>query len=96
MENLKDFDLIVKGLEYLPEKDTAGAMISDLLAIAALSPDQRKRYEAETKGRKDKMAREKELLIEEVRMLQGKLITLKRYMEKNNFLKQLDELTGPK
>lgn len=100
MEQLKnlnftedDFKLMVDGLENLPEKGTAGNMMADLLGATMLkegSPE-RDKFDRDRKAKATKEAQDKLILIEDIRILQGKLLTMKRIMIENNLLKEAND-----
>lgn len=93
---IKDFDLIVKSLEAFPDKDRAEMILMELTGQAVLGDASKERFKSEFAQKRAKADRERVVILEEVRILQGKLLMLKRYMEKNNFLAELDDLTGKK
>lgn len=78
----KDFSLMIDGLDCLPNKDQVGDMMSTLF-IGLLSkddPEARLKMETERDKEKSKKKHEKEMLAEEIKILQGKLLMLKRYL----------------
>jgi|GEM_PF-6448131 len=96
----KDFDLIIAGLDHLPQKSLAGDMITDLMStiIEDKLPDDRNaqsRFEMLKRDR-DKKAKmreaEKKDLVEDVRILQGKLLILKRYLKQEGALKEATDI----
>ena len=89
----QDFNLLVEGLEHLPEKGMAGNLMIDILGMALIKDDgEREKMELkrETKRRKEEAA--KEILQEDIRILQGKLLRLKRHMIANNFLIKANDI----
>lgn len=102
MEQLKnlgltneDFKLIFDGLETLPNSGLAGSMFGDLLGMM-LSKDATEEEKAEAKRQREREHRrrdqERQRVIEDIRILQGKLLTMKRIMEVNGLLKQVDDI----
>lgn len=79
----RDFDLMVQGLDALPEKGMAGELMGDLL-IGMLSKEDDSEAKLKLKSEREqsrlKKAKEKEALTEDVKILQGKLLMLKRYL----------------
>lgn len=94
----KDFQLLINGLEYLPHKDAAGDLMIDMLAAAMLPKDspERLKHESDQKEAKKKKAAEKELMMEDIKILQGKLLILKRQFLEAGILKQVDEVLKAK
>ncbi|MNH09061.1 hypothetical protein D3C79_685040 [compost metagenome] len=76
---------MIDGLEHLPNRYLTGEIISELLIESRAKGDQaelekiRARRAEETK----KKEREKERMKEDVKVLQGKLIMLKRFLTEN-------------
>lgn len=89
----KDFDLLVQALDFLPEKNVAGEMMVELISTmmakndteAALIKDKAMKQRAKAQG-------DKELLREETKILQGKLLMLKRYLMENKLLADANEI----
>lgn len=91
----KDFQLMVDGLDALPNRDAAGEMMGDLMfGLLSKGDDTSGMSDAkrEIDNQKAKRKRERELLTEDVRILQGKLLMLKRYLIENNLMEQAAEL----
>lgn len=90
----KDFDLLLKGLEVLPSSDLAGEMMIDLfsMAFAKDDPEAKQKLLEDKENRKRAKEKEKQHLIEEVKILQGKLLLLKRYLIQNNLLKDAENI----
>tara|TARA_R100001086_G_scaffold238993_3_gene164102 strand:- start:1090 stop:1446 length:357 start_codon:yes stop_codon:yes gene_type:complete len=94
-----DFDMLIEGLEALPDKGLAGNMMSDLVhtLLAAKDNDNgdpmaKIKLEQEMSKRNAKFKAEKASKIEDVRILQGKLYMLKRHMVEKNLMKQANEV----
>jgi chaperonin cofactor prefoldin len=88
----KDFQLLVDGLEALPERGAAGELVGDLLFGMLDKDNPNSEGRSELKKHKEKLKTERELLKDDVRVLQGKLIMLKRYLIENNLMQQATEL----
>ena len=90
----EDFKLLVDGLDCLPEKGMAGEMLGDLLiGMIVKDDDEAKKkalYERDEKRRQSE--KNKELMRENIKILQGKLLMLKRYMEENKLLTEAYEV----
>lgn len=87
-----DFKMLVDALENLPNKNMAGNMMGMLLE--GIIPEGEKRDEA-IRMRKEKELREEreaDLLKENIRVLQGKLIQFKRYLIENRLLDEANQL----
>lgn len=103
MEQLKqlsltenDFKLLIEGLDALPEKDAASLMMGDLLANILIKDDLKKEeFERERMKKRVQAERNKDLMKDEVRILQGKLLLVKRYLIENNLLKEIDSMINP-
>lgn len=92
-----DFILIVKALDYLPESGFAGEMITELMgALLVKDPNQRARLQAEIKHKSRGKDAEKEILKEDCRILQGKLLMFKRYLMQTHALKQANDILNKK
>lgn len=86
----KDFDLLVEGLDSLPEKGMAGELMGDLLG-AMLSKDDsegKNKFQLEReKKQREKEIRQREMK-EDIKILQGKLLMLKRYLSQQGALNE--------
>lgn len=91
---VKDFDLLIDGLETLPEKGVAGEMMGMMLE-GLISKDDPVAQEKVKRDRERQM-KEKEyarnLMREDIRILQGKLYQLKRFMQENNLLEEANNI----
>lgn len=92
----RDFDLLVAGLEHLPNKDTAGDLMGEML-IMGLARDEEDKERMKNDLEKKRVARdrEKRLLVEDSKILQGKLLMLKRFLIENNLMKDVDTFSNP-
>ena len=85
----KDFDLMVEGLDSLPEKGMAGELLGDLFGSMLMEEDSEAKIKFENerdKKRKEKEAKQREMR-EDIKILQGKLLMLKRYLIEEGALK---------
>ena len=94
--NLTDegFKLMVDGLDALPERGAAGEMMGELLIGILSKGDEEKerQMKLERDDRRRKAEKDKESIRENVKILQGKLLILKRYLQENNALAQTYEV----
>jgi len=93
----QDFDLIVSGLDELPNKGQAGEFMVSLFTgiIAKDDPEAKAKLEAEHAKRRLKEDQQKKQMLEDVALLKGKLIMLKRLLVTNGALKQVDDIINP-
>ena len=81
----RDFELIIDGLEELPNKNAIGEMMGDLL-LGVVSKIKRERDERINLKKKEQL-----LMKEDIKILQGKLLMLKRYLiEQDAFNQAID------
>jgi hypothetical protein len=99
MENLEltdaEFKMLVDGLAMLPFKRNSGSSLYDMLInVIDLheTPEEKRKREQAVKVQREKDAADLETLIEDVRVLQGKLITYKRYMAEQNGLNKTNKI----
>lgn len=101
MQNLKDinltendFKLLVEGLEALPEKGVAGDIMGELLMSAFMKGDNETMNEMKSKREIERREKEqkKQLLTQEIRILQGKLLQMKRYMLAKGLITKVHEI----
>jgi hypothetical protein len=90
----QDFQLLVDGLDALPEKGLAGDMMGDLI-VGMLGRDNEEgmdkiKREREEKRRIQDLA--KQAMKEDIRILQGKLLLLKRWLLQAGALKQANDI----
>lgn len=91
-----DFKLLTDGLDALPNVGMPGEILSTLFEgiLTKDDPEMRSKVMSERK-KDDKMkAAAKALQLEEIRILQGKLFQLQRYLRMNGLLKQAHETLG--
>lgn len=94
----KDFDMLVEGLEALPERGAAGEMFMDLLTHSVTRDDieGREKLMREREHRNKQKEQSKKLMQEDVRILQGKLLMLKRFFSEQNALSQAESILTPR
>lgn len=83
-----DFKLLVDGLDALPNTGLAGEMMGDILASMLIKDDDpaKKKVLLEREEAKRKKKAQQDIMIENIKILQGKLLMLKRYMQENKLL----------
>lgn len=97
MQNLslteRDFTLLVDALDHLPDKNIASDLMGDLLmGLSTQDENQRKKILQDRALKEVKLKKDRDALMEDVRILQGKLLMFKRYLIENNALQQVDEI----
>lgn len=93
-----DFNLIFDGLEAIPEKGIAGQMIGDLmigLFEDKITPDGASKLKHEHDMRAAKRQKEIDAKKEDIAVLKGKLVMLKRYLQTTGALKTVDDIVNP-
>jgi len=91
----EDFSLIMKALEHLPSSGLAGEIIGKLIVDTMPrggDPNAKARVESAYKAQQRRLDQEKEVLTEEIRLLQGKLIAIKRKLATAGALKQATDV----
>lgn len=90
----QDFKMLVEGLDALPEKGAAGEMMGALLEsmIGDKNPEGMEKYKRDQTAKRKSEDMAKEYLRENIRILQGKLLTFKRWLIQQNALKQVDDI----
>lgn len=90
----EDFKLLVDGLESLPERGLAGEMMGDLIGsmLADKNPEAQEKIKRDREMKARKQESEKQLLKENIRILQGKLLMLKRSLQENKLLSDTYEI----
>jgi hypothetical protein len=93
-----DFKMLVEGLDALPERGMAGEMMGMLLEgmIGDKNPEAMEKYKRTQEAKKREAERAKEVLKDDIRILQGKLLMFKRYLIEIDGLKQVSEILHPK
>lgn len=91
----EEFDLLIKGIEGLPNHDTAGDLMTGLLECMIsekISPEAQAKRDREKSIKEQTKKREKEALKENCWILQAKLIQLRRYLEQNKLLAEAQDI----
>lgn len=90
----QDFQLLVDGLDALPEKGLAGEMLGDLFIgmLAKDTPEAQDKIKLEREAKHKKLEASKQQMKEDVRILQGKLLMLKRWLLQAGALKQAHDI----
>lgn len=91
-----DFKMITDGLDCLPSREMPGEILFSLMSMSMLKddPESRDKFKREQIAEERKKASAKALQLEEIRILQGKLFQLQRYLRMNGLLKQAHETLG--
>jgi|GraSoiStandDraft_52_1057288.scaffolds.fasta_scaffold1336159_1 hypothetical protein len=94
----KDFDMLVEGLEALSKKDMASELVGDLMVGMFSRGDKslEQRLAMEKKRQAAVKDAERRTLNEDIKILQGKLILLKRYLLQKGAMAQANEVLGKK
>ena len=93
----RDFDLIIQGLEFLPNKDSASDLLCEMLAISVIKDeDERAKHKVEHTKFTTARDREKYIMIEDSKILQGKLLMLKRVLCENNIINEANSISNHK
>lgn len=90
----QDFQLLVDGLDSLPEKGLAGEMMGELFVgmMAKDNPEAQEKWKRDRAIEQRKKETAKQQLKDDVRILQGKLLMLKRWMQQQGALKQAHDI----
>jgi len=92
----KDFQLLVDGLDALPEKGMAGSLFVDLLGASMMKDGEDKEdFMRKRKIDGEKKDREKAAMADDIKILQGKLLMMKRYMIENRLIKESNDIVNP-
>ncbi len=87
----KDFQLLIDGLEALPHKSEAAEMFGDIfLGLLSKDDDGIKKIEKERERRKLAKDAEKAMLVEDIKILQGKIVMLKRLLQSDNAISEVN------
>lgn len=83
----RDFDLIIEGLSEIPNKGAVGELMSGLLeGVFCKTEAERENIIAKRKYKQHQKEKEQKYIKEEISILQGKLLMLKRYLASNDAL----------
>jgi hypothetical protein len=90
----QDFQLLVDGLDALPEKGMAGDFLGDMLTsmFTKDDPEAKEKAMKERQAERAKKEAAKNEMKENIKILQGKLLMLKRHFQENNILSQAYEV----
>lgn len=90
----KDFDLLMEALEHLPNKDMAGDLMMGILGAALIKGENEDDFKNHlAKQERDKKAK-REALIEDIRLLQSKIIMLKRHFIEKGLMADINNQLG--
>lgn len=82
-----DFKLLIDGLEALPDRGMTGQLISTIMrGMMAKNKEEEERLKREFSKKLDFEKKEKLSMIEDIKILQGKLLSLKRYLKEQGAL----------
>lgn len=89
-----DFKLLTDGLDALPNSGMAGEIMGTLLESMMTKDDPEMRAEMMARKKQEERvkAAERSAKIEEIRILQGKLFQLQRYLRMNGLLKEANDI----
>ncbi|MGB0521440.1 MAG: hypothetical protein ACPGJS_00700 [Flammeovirgaceae bacterium] len=84
----KDFDLLIQGLENLPNKGQIVEFMGDLLGTMLAKDNEQAMDEFKMDREKERQERElkQKELNEDIGILKGKLLMFKRYLKNNKIL----------
>lgn len=91
----QDFQMLVDGLDALPDKGMAGEMMGDImmgLIADKGNPEAMDKIKKERDLKNLKIKQIRDSKMEDIRILQGKLIQLKRYLLQQGALKQANDI----
>jgi hypothetical protein len=91
----EEFDLLIKGVEGLPDQDTAGDLMTGLIECMLtdkIPPELMAKREREKAMKEKAKKMEKETLKENCWILQAKLVQLRRYLEQNKLLAEAQDI----
>lgn len=88
-----DFNLLFDGLDCIPNKDAAREIMGSLLEgiLDDTNLEAAEKYKRERDAKRIVADRAKAALIEDVRILQGKLLMFKRWLIQMDALKQVED-----
>lgn len=88
----EDFKLLDKALEFFPEKATINNLMEAMVvAFMSKNPEEAKRR-LDDKRKKNLSNPEEDMLREDIRILQGKLLLLKRYLMQQGAMKEAEDI----
>lgn len=88
---ITDFELLLKGLGSIAKSEASTEVLGDLFKSMMFmdKPEVLKEIEREEAIKKAKVKREREIMNENIQLLQGKMIRLKRILIENNLMESL-------
>lgn len=91
-----DFDMLIEGLDALPDKGSGGRILAELMGGIMAKDDPRMQAGVDKiLGKNDaKKEAQKKQLNEDITLLKSKLILLKRYLITNGALKTTNKILG--
>lgn len=99
MENLKtlnlqekDFKMIIDALEAYPLKDMAGEMLMDILKLSLSEKPDREKILRERRILEEKRSREQSQAKDDIKILQGKILMLKRLLIENKIMEDVKDI----
>jgi len=102
MEDLKqlnltedDFKMIVDGLDQLPSRGAIGNMMMHMLtaSMSDEKPEAKEKAMKRLEETEKKEERERTILVENIKILQGKLLMFKRFLQQEGALQQAKSIT---
>lgn len=87
----KDFKMLVDGLDALPHTGRTGEVLMDIMTSTILSGKIGEEAKRKMDQERQKEAAKKEMLIEDAKILQGKLLMLKRYLTENALMNDVND-----
>lgn len=93
-----DFNMLIEGLDSLPEKGMAGEIMGDLMMgmfTDKNNADAMNKIKAEREQKIQKEKAKKDMFKEDIKILQGKLLMFKRWLIENNALNQVNDILHP-
>lgn len=92
----EDFQMLSDGLDALPEKGEAAALMMDVISMSMLkTPEDRQAYVEKEKIKTRQRFKEKEAKMEGIRILQGKILSLKRLFCEQSILNEAQSIINP-
>lgn len=90
----EDFTMLMDALEHLPFKNTGNDVVDAMMdgVLAAHSPEKKDEISRKRKVKLAQDQRERADVIEKIRLLQAKIIMIKRVMIQENALKEANEI----
>lgn len=92
----RDFELIINGLEELPNKNQVGELLGDLMLgmVSKDDPEAHAKIKREREERMRNAKKERDMEKEDIKILQGKLLMLKRYLIEQDAFNQATDIVN--